>query len=373
MTASVLAGLGTGGGRVAVPLFALELGASSLTVGVIMACFAVLSTFLSIPCGRLVDRVGPRWPVVIGLAGQATALLIPSLWHSLWALAIGAAVMGPSSALFLIAMNNAVGLVSNDTSRAGNYSWIGMTQATSQFAGPPLAGLLIDHGGHPLAFAVLCGIGSMTALLLAAMRRRIPTGGSAAPSRKARLAELLMHPGLRPVFVACGLPPFSWELFFFYVPVHGHELGLSATAIGVVFTSMSITVFASRAAVPWTLKRVGEWPLLAAAQFSAGIVFLLFPFTGNVVQMVLLAGVLGAGMGPSLPVALSLLHRTAPPGRQGEALGVRSTMINSAQVVAPLMLGGLSATLGLAAALLPFSLMLLAGSRYTYTRGSGRA
>ena len=56
------------------PLFALQLGASTFTVGAVMACYALLSSFLSIHAGRLVDRIGPRCPIVLGMAGQACGL-----------------------------------------------------------------------------------------------------------------------------------------------------------------------------------------------------------------------------------------------------------------------------------------------------------
>src|SRR5947207_2953934 len=53
------------GSRMTTTLFALHLGASELTVGVLLALFAVLPMLLSVTAGRIIDRLGPRRPVML--------------------------------------------------------------------------------------------------------------------------------------------------------------------------------------------------------------------------------------------------------------------------------------------------------------------
>src|SRR6185295_17335998 len=54
------------GSRVVVSLDALSMGASPLTVGVLMALYALLPVLLSVAAGRISDRIGTRWPMRIG-------------------------------------------------------------------------------------------------------------------------------------------------------------------------------------------------------------------------------------------------------------------------------------------------------------------
>ena len=49
--------------------------------------------------------------------------------------------------------------------------------------------------------------------------------------------------------------------------------------------------------------------------------------------------VFGCAVGTSQPSMLSLLHSAAPPGRGGEAVGLRSVLSNSCSVVVPLAFG----------------------------------
>jgi hypothetical protein len=74
-------------------------------------------------------------------------------------------------------------------------------------------------------------------------------------------------------------------------------------------------------------------------------------------------------MGISQPVMLSIMYASSPPGRQAEVLGMRSTALNAVQIVSPLMLGAMTAGIGLAAAMWPFAVLLLGGAHFCVKRG----
>ena len=59
---SVLNSIGQRGSKVAVSLYALELGAGSLAVGVLAALFAAFPLLLAVHAGRISDRFGVRVP-----------------------------------------------------------------------------------------------------------------------------------------------------------------------------------------------------------------------------------------------------------------------------------------------------------------------
>ena len=64
-------------GRVLLSLYALHLGASAFTVGLILGIFYVFPVLLSWPIGRLVDRVGAQGVLVVGAALGIVSLLVP--------------------------------------------------------------------------------------------------------------------------------------------------------------------------------------------------------------------------------------------------------------------------------------------------------
>jgi MFS family permease len=93
---------------------------------------------------------------------------------------------------------------------------------------------------------------------------------------------------------------------------------------------------------------VRQWLLIAASMSVAASSYLLFPFVSSAPLLTALSFVLGLGLGCSQPVIMSLLYEASPPGRQSEAVGVRTTMINASQTFIPLASGALSLALGIA-------------------------
>ena len=92
---------------------------------------------------------------------------------------------------------------------------------------------------------------------------------------------------------------------------------------------------------------MSEQQVLTTALFFAGIVYLLFPFAHAAPTLMALSFSLGLGLGMSQPMVMSLLHSHAPPGRMGEAAGVRMSLVQTMSVCVPLLFGALGATIGL--------------------------
>jgi hypothetical protein len=61
---------------------------------------------------------------------------------------------------------------------------------------------------------------------------------------------------------------------------------------------------------------------------------------------------------------MSLLYEKAPPGRAGEAVGVRTLLINFSQTGIPLMFGALGAALGMQPVFWTVAAALIGGGLY---------
>src|SRR5688572_33502361 len=86
--------VGFAGSRLAVPLFAVDQGASPFLVGTIVALYAALPAVLAVPAGRMTDRLGFKMPMLFGTGGVCVALILPFLWPSMVTLYFTAALIG---------------------------------------------------------------------------------------------------------------------------------------------------------------------------------------------------------------------------------------------------------------------------------------
>ena len=99
--------------------------------------------------------------------------------------------------------------------------------------------------------------------------------------------------------------------------------------------------------------------------------YVLFPFAASVPLLMALSFVLGLGLGCAQPVIMSLLYESSPPGRQGEAVGVRTTMLNASHTFIPLASGAISAAVGsMSPAFWLLALCLLSGAWFVRRRAA---
>ena len=354
------------GARVIVSLDALALGASAAVVGSLMALFAILPMLLAIAAGRLADRIGARAPMLVGSCGIALAALLPVLVPGLLALFATAALLGVSFMAYQVAAQYATGEVGGPAERARNFGLLALGYSVSSITGPLVAGLMIDHAGHRAAFALLALAPLASIAVLWSRRVELP-GPSAFPagSLTGGARELLSHPVLRRVFLMNGLISMAWELHTLFVPLYGHGIGLSASQIGFVLSAFAAATFLVRLAMPVITRRLDEHAVLSAALFIAAAVYLAFPFSRNVGMLTTLSFCLGFGVGAGQPMVMALLHAHAPPGRMGEATGVRMSLVNSISVAVPLLFGAVGGTVGLAPVLWSVGVCLATGGYLT--------
>jgi len=334
------------GSRVAVSLAALAQGATPFTVGVLVSLYAVLPMLLAVPAGRFCDRVGARRPMLAGCVLIAAGAMLPVLFAGMPALYASAALLGVGFMVFQVAAQNATGELGGNN-RAQSFSLLALGYSVSGFLGPLAAGFVIDWRGFAAAFALFASVPLVPLAVLAVAQLGLPGPHPAAvPGRRGAFVELLRHPTLRRVFAINALLAVAWDLHTVFVPIYGARLGLSASKIGMILSSFAAATFVIRFAMPTLARRVREQQVLTAALFVAGGVYLLFPFARSAPPLALLSFCLGLGLGSAQPMVMSLLHLHSPPGRMGEAAGVRMALVQSMAVAVPLVFGALGTSVG---------------------------
>ena len=188
---------------------------------------------------------------------------------------------------------------------------------------------------------------TLGAVALAIVRKTAPRAAPRPmPPEDARVMDLLRIAPLRAVFVVSGLLSMGWDLFTFMVPLQGARIGLSASTIGIIMGTFGVATFVVRAGMPWISRNLTEWQTLTSALALTAFVYLLFPLFTTVPVLLALAFLLGLGLGACQPMVMSLIHVAAPAGRTGEAVGVRTTVMNASHTFLPLTFGGLGALFG---------------------------
>ncbi|CAG0968286.1 hypothetical protein BURK1_01084 [Burkholderiales bacterium] len=335
------------GARVDVSLDALARGASPATVGVLMALFALLPMLSAVAIGRFSDRVGAGTPMIAGSAGLAAATALPAAVPGYPALFAAAALIGFSFAMFQVALQHVTGEMGEPRERARRYSQLALAFSVSGILGPLAAGFGIDFAGHRATYAILAIVPLVPLAVMLARRVPLPAPVAREVATPRGMFDLVRHRPLRRVFAINALFALGWDLHTVFVPIFGAQIGLTASEIGGVLAAFAVATLAVRVVMPWVVTRATETRILAGALFVSAAAYAAFPFATGAAVLAALSFALGLGLGSGQPVVMSLLSTRAPPGRMGEAAGLRMSLIQSMAVAVPLAFGTLGATLGL--------------------------
>jgi len=366
---TVLLHLAFAGIRVTLSLFALHLQASALAVGVLISLLAAVPLLFAVGWGRTIDRIGVRLPLLIGAGAVLGALLLAAILPRLETLFVASALAGSGFMLVHICVNQAAGLLGKPEDRPRNFSLLALAFSTSGFLGPVISGFAIDLIGHRLTFVLLAA--SVVAGIALLLWRPVRLPAHPEPSEGAghkRLGDLFRIRNLRRAFVASAVLSMAWDLFTFVTPIHGTQLGLSASTIGLILGCFGAAIFAVRLVLPLLVHRLREWPMLIGGMIATGTAMAVFPLIGSAPLLMVVAFVIGLAIGGTQPMIMSVLYNTAPPGRGGEVVGVRTFLLNLTQAGMPLLFGAVGASLGMTPVFWAMAGVLLAGALFVGRR-----
>lgn len=357
---------GFGGAKVALPLHALELGVDPFSVGVIMALWALCPMLIALYVGRLVDRVGPRRPMLGGAIGVVGALLVPVFFSGIAPLYVLSLVVGTAFQFFFVPTQGITGALGRPEDRARNYSLLAIGFSIASFLGPLIAGFSIDYLGYRSAYLVLAACPALAALLLWFKGGLLPQAavGSDGKQKKSSSFDLLRNANLRNAIVASGLISVAWDLYLFFFPIYGHSIDLSASAIGMIISMFAAAVFVIRVTLPRLARIWSEFEILLYAIGFSGAALLLFPLFRDPYLLAAASFVLGLGCGVGQPMSMSLIYSLSPAGRASEGAGLRVMFNHFTHLVVPLAFGGIGTAFGFVPVFVSCSALLLGGSGY---------
>jgi MFS family permease len=271
--------------------------------------------------------------------------------------------LGTAANVGVLAIQRTAGVSArSDVERVRMFSWLGVAPPAANVIGPVAVGFAIDLGGFAWGYAL------MLALPLASWvtARRVPRHEPLALPPSAHQAtawSLLSLPGVKRLFVVNWLFSSCWDVHGVAIPLLGHEKGFHASTIGLVLGTFTAAVALVRLfVVPSLAHRLTEAGVMRASMIGTALVFSAYPFAPNALVMLALAALLGLTLGSVQPMVMSMLHHVTPEHRHGEAMALRTMVINATGTVMPLLFGLTGAVAGAGALFWAVAALVVAGS-----------
>ncbi len=348
-------------------VYAIRLGASNTTLGLLTSLPALVVALWSIPAARYVERASERIKFIVvtgslqrlGIAAlglmpfvltnfraEAVVLIvmlltIPQVMANIAFSVMFADVVPPQRRAHVVSVRNTLlGLTSTITSLVGG-QYLGLLPS-----GTPLDGLFV----FPLNYQILFLLGFVASMIGIVFIARIRTNAPARAPQSAAILDASLVAQRAAQFVSLILNQrafsrftlamfiFHWGLFLpapLYSLYWVRSLHASDAFIGVLLTVQSITSMLVYPMLPRLVKRVGNRGLLALAAFLLAFYPLVTAFTFTLEPLLITSLIGGAGGAMFGLGSFNLLLEVTPQQRRSSFIATYNAVANSAGFLAP--------------------------------------
>src|SRR6266566_1207053 len=336
------------------PTFAADLGASPELIGVIVAASTVTGVLFKLPSGALSDVLGRKRMMVLGaLFFAAPPFLYPFVHDPLSLLALRF-VHGFATAIFSPVASAYVASLA-DTGRGARLGWFSSANDIGATAGPLLGGFVLYFtASYSLTYLLVGALGVLTLLVVLLLpdvdrpAREAKTFAARAVEFRQGLAEVL---GTPPIFVAAGIEAvmyLGYGAFLGFLPIYAKNVGLNDAEIAIVLGTQLAIAMVAKPISGRLSDRVGRIPVIVIGLLLCATALPLIFRSESLTAFVLVAPLLGLGVGAVTPVTNALIADLSSARRLGAAMGVFGTIWDIGEAAGPIIAGFLIGGLGYA-------------------------
>jgi MFS family permease len=318
------------------PLYAVQLGASPIVLGLLTSVFALTNAAGQLLAGFLSDRTGPRRLLPAGLGLYAVSNLLIATASSAVPLIIWRGLAGLGGGTSLVSERLYVRRVIDRSRLAFANGLLSSAGSAGQIAGPIFGGFIAAISDLRVPFLVV-GVTSSIATVAALFLPRIRETASSVAGAAATVSKLDLRALSLLLLANLALNAGYGSFITTYAPFAHDTLGWSTAEIGILFSlfglgSITVGPALGAAADRWGRRRVGSLAVIPVFAFSVALVLSVPPL---VLYPIAIAA--GGGLAGFSASWFALLGTATGGPHGGRAFGTVSALSNLGIVVGALL------------------------------------
>lgn len=359
-----------------IPLSLVSHGASAGTVGVVAGLSGIAPLAVALHVGGLVDERGPTVVfvgslVLFGLGGAMLAAFpgIPEV-------IVAYTLMAVANIGLAVASQAIVAGASTDATRVRNYGYYAVSYSAGAVVGPVIGGFLATRFSYAAAFLAMTLL-MLPSLAIASMLRVAPVSAHRPVAFSAvhtLVGTILGTRGVSTILFVSGIMNCAQALQSTFYPLYLLKAGLPATLIGVAIAVISVASMAVRMLLTRAVAWLGQTGALMGAMALSAAAFAITPFARQFWALLGVSALMGASLGFTQPLSMSLLAEAVAQQFWGVAFGIRQSVQRIGSIISPFAFGAVSAARGVESAFYLGALVLVgaAGIMTRMSEGLGR-
>jgi MFS family permease len=347
-------------------IFAKEIGAVGVMIGLSVAGYWIARVLLEIPSGFISARFGYYWPMLLGLV----LTTIGTFWNAFvtdpYQLILARALQGLGAPLFFaVSMTFIINMFSADKRGAAMGLFQGVEFGGS-ILGSTFSGYLITMLGFQGGFflsTLLCAIAVVLIALPPHVRRESESMPKIPSMKLSSLPKVFKNKILIIVSFATLMEfILSNGVIYTVYPLYAKEsLGMSLTDIGLIMGARSLGYVIAMLVMGSIADRIGRKPVLLFGVASTAVMVVVLNFASGIVMTSAILFCMGITTGAIWIVCPVIAAEAVEPENRGAAIGTYRTFFDLGSILGPIMMTyvmgeyGTSVCFYLAAALLGIS------------------
>ncbi len=324
------------------PFYIETFGAGGSALGMLMATYGIMQFLFAPVWGSLSDYYGRKPVLLLGVIGNALAMILMGLSSELWMLFAARALAGMLSSATLPTAMAYIGDSTSEENRGGGMGIIGAAMGIGMVLGPGLGGWL---AGSSLSIPfILAGALSVLAFVLIllilpeSLLQKSATRKITGPQLSVLWQALAGPLGI--LFILSFLLSFGLTNFEGVFGLYAaRKYGYGPQQVGTILTMVGIisAVIQGFLVGPLT-RRFGEVIIIRLAFMNTAIGFILMVLAQTNLQVWLTVSYFVTSNAMLTPTVSSLISKRATGG-QGIAMGLNNSFMSLGRIVGPLWAG----------------------------------
>ena len=348
------------------PLFLDSHGASEMEISFVISLSSLATTVLMIPVGFLMERVGKKRMLLIGLLiWTVTPIFIGSArnWRTVAPLYmvynLAEIFVGP-------ARMTMISEYATPESQATVFGVMSMDWAVGGILSPPLSGFLAERSGWHLPFQVAAMV--MALSLVPALMLKDKAEGT--QEERVSALNIFRRDYLTTISLfflfACVLST-GQSIVGTMLPIFlKNQMALSLSSIGLFFTGSSVLSLLGQVPGGWLADRYGRKKVILAFLLPIPFIFSAWAMVSDWGVMLVLYSLFAGCLGMMGSASLALLSDSFPSELKGAAFSVRMTGFRMGSIVGPLLGGYLYSSLSPKSPFVAAALLFSIGIPFVY-------
>lgn len=330
--------------------YAKEIGATTTEIAILMSIYSGMQLLFAPIWGRLSDKHGRKPAILLGLLGNAAALIGFGLATDYIWLFIARSAAGIASAAVLPSVMAYVADVTTSEERGRGMGLMGAAMGLGFILGPAIGGVM---GSHDMPFFVAGGLSLLTFLfalvLLPESLQKSPTDEGLENrhewvSPREIFRQTTLKSPLTPLFLVAFFSTFSFSGLEMTFPLFIEDKwNYGEREMGWMFMVMgAIVVPLQGGLLGWLINKFGERRIVLTGLLlnALGMVLLLTAY--SFVSLTLYLTIAGIGNQLIRPTNTSWISKQTRIG-QGAAIGIMDAFLSLGRILGPLLGGWLYA------------------------------